>query len=143
MPTSRAEATWIGTLREGRGEVEFGDFKKEYSYASRWEGGGGTNPEELLGAAHAACFSMSLAARLARLRVAPERLTTHAEVLLLPGPEFRIARIVLTLRAVVPGLDIDAFRQVANEAKENCPVSKALAGVAEIELRTELVEGSH
>jgi osmotically inducible protein OsmC len=129
----------MGSSREGAGRVAFGGLEGAYSYGSRWEGEQGCNPEELLGAAHAACFSMSFAARLTRAGLPPERIETEAEVLLLPGPDFRIAQIVLRVQASVPGASSDQFDELAKDAKANCPVSKALAGVDEIILEARLV----
>ena len=142
MPRFGAKAAWSGSIREGRGMVAFGGFEGEYSYGSRWEEKRGCSPEELLGAAHAACFSMSLAARLARVGLTPASIQTDAEVLLLPGPDFKIAQIILRVQAVVPGASDTQFAEVAEDAKTYCPVSKALAGVEDIQLHTELTEAS-
>lgn len=127
MPTRKATAEWNGNLREGKGRVKFGAFDGEYSFASRFETGKGTNPEELLGASHAACFSMALSNGLAKAGHAPQSVRTTASVTLdKVGEGFEITGIVLDCEASVPGIDAAAFQQQANSAKENCPISKAL-----------------
>src|SRR5213595_1266606 len=115
MPTRKANAEWNGNLREGKGHVKFGAFDGEYSFASRFESGKGTNPEELLGAAHAACFSMALSNGLAKAGHAPQRVATTASVTLdKVGEAFEITGIVLDCQANVPGIDDAAFQQQAN-----------------------------
>ena len=127
MPTRKAEAEWNGNLREGSGRVKFGAFDGAYSFASRFESGKGTNPEELIGAAHAACFSMALSNGLAKAGHTPRRVHTTASVTLdKVGEGFEITGIALNCEASVPGIDDAAFQAQANSAKENCPVSKAL-----------------
>jgi osmotically inducible protein OsmC len=107
-----------------------GAFEGQYSFSSRFEEGTGTNPEELIGAAHAGCFSMALAAGLERAGFPPTSVATTAKVHLERGESgFRIGRIDLATTATVPGIDEDAFRTEAQKAKETCPVSQALAGV--------------
>jgi osmotically inducible protein OsmC len=136
MPTRTATAQWTGSLREGRGELELesGAFKGPYTFKSRFEQGAETNPEELLGAAHAGCFTMALTALLARQQLAPTRIVTTAAVHIEQAPGgFTIPRIDLRTRASIPGIDAEKFAALAAEAKQNCPVSKALAG-AEITL---------
>jgi osmotically inducible protein OsmC len=131
MPVRTAEAEWVGNLREGQGKLKVGSgaFEGLYSFPSRFEEGQGTNPEELLGAAHAGCFSMALAAGLTRAGHSPERIQTTARVNLeRRGEAFEITRVELQTRARVPGLDETEFRKQADAAKKNCPVSKALAG---------------
>jgi osmotically inducible protein OsmC len=132
MTTRKAEASWTGSLREGTGEValESGAFRGPYTFKARFEQGAETNPEELLGAAHAGCYTMAITALLARERLAPERIHTSAAVHLeaVPGG-FTIPRIELTTRARIPGLTAERFAAIAADAKVNCPVSKALAGV--------------
>ena len=140
MAIRKAEAVWQGSLREGSGELtlESGAFRGPYTFHSRFEQGKETNPEELLGAAHAGCFTMALTALLARQRLAPTRIHTTASVHLEQAPGgFAIPRIELRTRATVPGLDASQFAALAADAKLNCPVSKALAGV-EITLDAEL-----
>lgn len=141
MPVRKANAVWNGGLKDGNGKMALGSgaYEGPYSFLSRFEEGKGTNPEELIGAAHAGCFSMALAAALERSGHAPRRVATSAEVHLGrddAGP--RISRIHLTTEAEVPGLDAAAFQEHAKGAKANCPVSKALAGV-EITLDARLV----
>ena len=132
MTIRKAEAGWTGSLREGRGEIalESGAFRGPYTFKSRFEDGKETNPEELLGAAHAGCFTMALTALLARQQLAPTRIHTTASVHLeqVPGG-FSIPRIELRTRATIPGIDAAKFAALAADAKQNCPVSKALAGV--------------
>lgn len=131
MPARNAEAEWKGDLREGSGRMKLGSgaYEGAYSFRSRMEDGPGTNPEELIGAAHAGCFSMALAARLSAAGHAPTRIHTTAAVHFdkIEGG-FAITRIDLRTEAAVPGLDQAAFQQEAQAAKETCPVSKALAG---------------
>jgi osmotically inducible protein OsmC len=132
MTIRKAEAGWTGSLREGRGELalESGAFRGPYTFKSRFEEGKETNPEELLGAAHAGCFTMALTALLARQQLAPTKIHTTASVHLeqVPGG-FSIPRIELRTRATIPGIDATKFAALAADAKQNCPVSKALAGV--------------
>ncbi len=140
MAVRTAEAEWNGNLREGTGRVKLGSgaFEGSYSFPSRFESGQGTNPEELIGAAHAGCFSMALAAGLTRAGHAPTRIHTTARVHLdKVGEGFGITAIELETEGEVPGIDADTFRQQAEAAKENCPVSKALAGTR-IDLKAEL-----
>ncbi len=141
MPTRTAEAEWKGTLREGEGTVALGSgaFSGAYSFGSRFEEGMGTNPEELLGAAHAGCFSMALAGALGRAGNPPESIRTTARVSIeSQDGGFAITRSVLETEARVPGVEEAEFQRQADEAKVNCPVSKALAGV-EIELEARLL----
>ncbi len=141
MPTRRANATWKGGLKGGQGEMELGSgaYRGGYSFGSRFEEAGGTNPEELIGAAHAGCYSMALSAGLEKAGHEPRRVHTEAKVHLEKGEGgFGISRIELAVEAEVPGIDEAAFRQQAEDAKKNCPVSKALAAV-EISLDARLV----
>lgn len=134
MPVRTAEAEWKGNLTEGKGTVKLGSgaFEGSYSFASRFEEGKpGTNPEELIGAAHAGCFTMALDAALTKAGHTPERLHTTAKVRIEKvGDGFEITRIDLELEGDVPGLSDEDFAEFAREAKENCPVSKALAGTS-------------
>lgn len=142
MPTQRAEAAWHGTFREGEGKMRLGSgaFEGGYSYRSRMEDGPGTNPEELLGAAHAGCFSMSLARRLEAAGYPPERVHTEARVRFgRQGEGYAISRIDLRTEAEVPGAGEDVFLEKAEAAKKDCAISKALAGV-EINLEARLVQ---
>jgi len=136
MPVRSATAEWSGTLREGQGtmRMQSGAYEGAYSFASRFEEGKGTNPEELLAAAHAGCFSMALSAGLSRAGLQPERIETTAKVHLEKvGEGFAITRVDLATQGRVPGIDEAKFREYAEAAKQNCPVSKLFAG-AEIRL---------
>ena len=142
MPTRTAEAEWKGNLAEGGGNLKVGSgaFDGPYSFKSRFEEGqSATNPEELLGAAHAGCFTMALAAQLSRERIVPTRIHTAAKVKLEKiGEAFTITRIDLETEAEVPGVDNEKFQKFANDAKEGCPLSKALAAT-EIHLTAKLL----
>jgi lipoyl-dependent peroxiredoxin len=132
MAIRTAEAVWSGSLREGAGELalESGAFRGPYTFRARFEEGKETNPEELLGAAHAGCFTMALAALLSREKIVPEEIRTTAAVHLEPGAAgFSIPRIELKTRASIAGMNATRFAELAADAKRNCPVSKALAGV--------------
>ena len=140
MPIRKANAVWEGDLKGGQGTVKLGSgaFEGRYSFGSRFEEAGGTNPEELIGAAHAGCFSMALSAGLGRAGHSPKRVATSARVHLEKvGEGFQITRIELDCEAEVPGLDEAGFQAAAKAAKEGCPVSKALAGT-EITLNARL-----
>lgn len=140
MPKRNAQATWNGDLTQGSGTMKFGSgaFEGPYSFASRFENGEGTNPEELIGAAHAGCYSMALSNELAQAGHDPRSVQTDAEVNLdLSGEEPSISEILLKVTADVPGIDKSDFAEIAEGAKNNCPVSKALAGV-NIRLETSL-----
>jgi osmotically inducible protein OsmC len=131
MPVRSADAQWEGSLQEGKGTMRLasGSFEGAYSFSSRFEDGTGTNPEELIAAAHAGCFSMALAAALGRAGHTPNRVATTAQVHLDKGDSgFRISRIDLTTEADVPGIEDSAFQEIADTAKRTCPVSVALAG---------------
>jgi len=141
MPIRQAEAIWEGTLREGQGKMRFGSgaFEGSYSFPSRFEQGEGTNPEELLGAAHAGCFSMALSSSLVSAGFTPVRIQTEASVhlaKLVTG--FTIVRIDLKTEAEVPGIDETEFLEIADGAKLNCPISRAL-NVPEITLEAKLL----
>ncbi|HSB90456.1 MAG TPA: OsmC family peroxiredoxin [Anaerolineales bacterium] len=132
MPVRSAQAVWEGTSREGKGRVraDGGGFEGPYSYASRFEDGAGTNPEELLAAAHAACFSMALASRLARAGVAPRRIQSKSNVTIdkVEG-DWSVTGIRLQVEADVPGANDADFQRMAEDAKVNCPISRALKAV--------------
>ena len=131
MPTRTAHARWEGTIKEGKGQVDFGNgaFKAPYSFTSRFESGAGTNPEELLGAAHASCFAMALSLMLGKAGARPEYVDATAHVTVSPQDGgFRITRSHIVCEARVSGIDDAAFMQHANAAKQGCPVSQALAG---------------
>jgi lipoyl-dependent peroxiredoxin len=137
----KAKAVWQGTGRDGNGHL-FTDSgvlaETPYSFKTRFENEKGTNPEELLAAAHAGCFTMALAFRLQRAGYMPAELNTEAAVTLEPeGQGFRISRSALTLRAKVPNLDETKFVELARDAEETCPVSKVLK--AEITLDAKLI----
>jgi osmotically inducible protein OsmC len=142
MPTRIAEAEWKGNLAEGSGRLKVGSgaFDGPYSFKSRFEEGeSATNPEELIGAAHAGCFTMALTAQLSRARLTPTRIHTAAKVKLEKvGESFAITRIDLETEADVPGIDDATFQKYALDAKQNCPVSKALAAT-EIHLTARLL----
>lgn len=140
MATRKADAVWNGALRDGTGTMKLGSgaFEGRYSFASRFEEAGGTNPEELIAAAHAGCFSMAFSAALGKAGFAPQRIATSAKVHLEKvGEGFGITRIELSTDAAVPDIDDAKFQEIANQAKENCPVSKALKAV-EITLQARL-----
>jgi lipoyl-dependent peroxiredoxin len=137
----RADVTWQGSLMEGSGTIRSTTSGKlgeqKVSWPNRAEDNpDATSPEELIAAAHAACFSMALSAGLARAGTPPEELNTSATVTFQPGDG--ITKIALTVDGRVPGIDDAAFQEAANGAKANCPVSKALAGVPEITLEARL-----
>ena len=141
MAIRTATAVWNGDLQKGQGRMALGSgaFEGQYSFASRFEEGTGTNPEELIGAAHAGCFSMAFAATLGRNGFNPARVQTAAKVHLIKNDSgFVISAIDLETEAEVPGIENDKFQELAEAAKQNCPVSKALAGV-QIKLNARLV----
>jgi osmotically inducible protein OsmC len=138
----RADVTWNGSLIDGSGTIRsttsgaFGDLAVSWAARAEDETGGKTSPEELIAAAHAACFSMALSNVLAKAGNAPDELNTSATVTFQPGEG--ITKVALTVVGVVPGMDEDTFLTAAEDAKENCPVSKALASVPEITLDARL-----
>jgi lipoyl-dependent peroxiredoxin len=141
MATRNGSAEWKGDLQSGTGSLTVGDgvFEGRYSFSSRFEEGEGTNPEELIAAAHAACFAMALSNMLAEDGHTPERVAARARVHLRPldgAPT--IARIDLDVEGAVPGIDDATFQDYAGKAKDGCPVSRALASVPEIELSAKL-----
>ncbi len=141
MPVRSAEAEWKGTLREGAGTMKLGSgaYEGAYSFGSRFEENPGSNPEELLGAAHAGCFSMALSGNLSRAGFTPTRIHTTAKVHIERVNEaFTVTKIELNTEAEVPGIDNAAFQEQAEGAKQNCPISRAL-NVAEITLNARLV----
>ena len=142
MPTRTADAEWQGNLQEGRGNMRLGSgaFEGSYSFKSRMGDGAGTNPEELIGAAHAGCYSMALSAMLAGAGYTPTRVHTTARVHFnqVEGG-FAINPIDLETEAVVPGIDDATFQRIAQDAKVGCPVSKALAATT-INLKATLVK---
>ena len=141
MAERKGSAEWKGDLKGGGGTVTVGDgaWSGSYSFASRFEEGEGTNPEELIGAAHAACFAMALSNALAEGGHPPDSVNATANVSLrfVDGAP-TIAQIDLDVVGSVPGIDQDAFVATAEEAKKACPVSRALAGVPAINLNARL-----
>ena len=139
MGISKASAEWNGNLKEGKGSVSGGSgkFQAPFSFASRFEGAaGGTNPEELIGAAIAGCFSMFLAAQLSKEGHAPTSIATTAAVTLADGPA--VTKIELETVATVPGIDQKLFDEKVAFSKENCPISKALSAVPTITVNATL-----
>ena len=140
MPTRTADAEWRGTLPDGEGKMEFGGgaFSGAYSFGSRFEEGEGTNPEELIAAAHAGCFSMFLAGVLEKAGHAPDSVRTTARVSIdKEDGGFAITRSKLDSEVRVSGVEADDFQRYAEEAKSGCPVSRAL-GAIEIGLEARL-----
>jgi lipoyl-dependent peroxiredoxin len=141
MPVRKAEAIWEGGLKDGKGTIKLGSgaFEGKYSFSTRFEEAPGTNPEELIGAAHAGCFSMALSAALGRAGFAPKRIQTWATVSLEKvGESFKITKIQLRTEAQIPQIDAAKFKEIADGAKKGCPVSQALTGTT-IELDAKLV----
>lgn len=142
MPVREASAQWQGGLKGGDGSVAFGGgaFEGRYNFSSRFEEGTGTNPEELIAAAHASCFSMALSAELEGAGHSPESVDTTARVKVEKSDEgFSITESALQTTARVPGLSDEEFQKIAAGAKAGCPVSRALAGV---EIKLEATLGS-
>ncbi len=141
MPVRSSSAVWNGNLLQGSGTMKLGSgaYEGAYSFPSRFESGQGTNPEELIAAAHAGCYSMAFSATLGKAGFEAKRVSTTAHVHLEKvGEGFAITKIELVMEAEVPGIDNAAFQTHAEAAKKGCPVSKALAG-AEITLSAKLV----
>ncbi len=141
MTIKKASAIWKGSIKEGSGTIstETGVLRDApYGFKSRFENGKGTNPEELIGAAHAGCFSMALSLMLGNEGMTPEKIETHAEVTLdKVGEGFEITASHLKVVAKIPGADKAKFEQVANKAKEGCPVSKLLKAKITMDARLE------
>ena len=141
MPTSRASAVWEGKLKDGKGtfKAASGAFTGPYTFATRFEGKQGTNPEELIAAAHAACLSMALSAGLEKAGKPATRVQTEAACTMdMVNGTPTITRMDLTVRGKVPGLDQAGFQKAAEEAKSGCPVSRALKGIPQITLDAKL-----
>jgi osmotically inducible protein OsmC len=139
MPIRNAEAVWEGGLQKGKGNMKFGTFEGPYSFSSRFQDGIGTNPEELIGAAHAGCFSMALSLMLEQAGYKPEHIHTTAKVHIDKVSDgFKITAIELETEASVFGIDERKFLEQAEAAKRGCPVSKALAGT-DISLKARLL----
>ncbi len=140
MITRKSSAVWQGTLKAGNGSLRLGSgaFEGQYSFTSRFENGTGTNPEELIGAAEAGCYSMALSANLEKAGFQPKRISTNARVNLDKGDSgFRIVSIELDTEAEVEGIDDAKFQEQAELTKKTCPISQALAGT-EIKLNATL-----
>ena len=141
MPTRNAQATWTGNLKEGNGNIKLasGAFEGKYSFGTRFEAAPGTNPEELIAAAHSACYSMALAAGLGKNGFNPQSVHTTAAVTLdKVGEGFKITKIRLVSEAKVPNIDNAKFQEIAAATKTGCPVSQALSATP-IELEAKLV----
>jgi osmotically inducible protein OsmC len=144
MITRTAQAQWNGGLKDGKGTVKLGSgaFEGQYSFSTRFENGKGTNPEELIGAAHAGCFSMAFSAGLGKAGFSPKSIKTTAKVNFdKVGEGFEITSIDLETEADIPGIDQKTFLDQAEAAKRGCPISKALAG-PKITLRARLSQNS-
>jgi len=132
MAIRHAQAVWEGNLKDGKGSMKLGSgaFEGAYSFSSRFEEGSGTNPEELIGAAHAGCYSMALSAELGAAGFSAQRIETRATVTLGKiDDKIRITEIHLDTQATVPGINSEKFLEIAEATKSGCPVSAALAGV--------------
>jgi lipoyl-dependent peroxiredoxin len=144
MAIRSGQASWEGNLKSGKGTMKLGSgaFEGQYSFSSRFEEGKGTNPEELIGAAHAGCFSMALAGILTESGFSPKKIDTMATVHLQKGDKgFKITLIELNTEGQVPGIDNNRFQELAEIAKKNCPVSQALAAT-EIKMQARLIVDS-
>lgn len=142
MPVRSAEAIWKGNLQDGSGTMRMasGAYEGQYSFSSRFEEGEGTNPEELIAAAHAGCFSMALSGNLGRAGYSPQQVQTTAQLHLTKGDNgFRITRVHLITEAQVPEIDEETFQEEVQKAKDGCPISQALGAVDEITVEARLV----
>ena len=141
MPTRTASATWEGGLKGGKGSYKGqGNLGGAYSFGSRFEQAPGSNPEELLAAAEAACYSMALSAGLEKNGLQPRRVETSAACTVeKAGEGFKITTMKLTVRAEVPGADAATFKKIAEATKDGCPVSQALKGNVDISVDAQLV----
>lgn len=141
MPTRKASAAWQGGLQKGNGTFKGQTgLAGQYNFSSRFENGAGSNPEELLAAAHAACFSMALAVGLEQAGFAPTKVETDAACTIEKiGAGFKITRMQLSSRATVPNIDDAKFQAIASATKEGCPVSGAIKGNVQIDLEAKLV----
>jgi osmotically inducible protein OsmC len=141
MPTSQATAVWEGKLKDGKGIFKAGSgaFSGPYTFATRFEGTKGTNPEELIAAAHAACLSMALSAGLEKASKPATRIETAAACTIeMVDGQPKITKMDLRVRGTVAGMDQAGFQRAAEEAKRGCPVSKALAGIPQVTLDAKL-----
>ena len=142
MPTSNATATWDGAIKSGKGRFKgaSGAIDAPYSFGTRFEGQPGTNPEELLAAAQAACFSMALSGNLERAGMPPKHIETKAACTVeKSGDGFRITTMKMVVRATVPGADAAAFQKIAEATKDGCPVSLVMKGNLKLEMDAALV----
>ncbi len=142
MAVRSAEARWEGTLKEGNGRTkgQSGAFDVPFSFRTRFEEEPGTNPEELIGAAHAGCYSMALSADLGRAGFTPDYINTTANVHFGPvDGKPTVSKIALVVEASVPGISEEQFQEIAAGTKNNCPISRALAAVSEITVDAKLV----
>ena len=142
MPVRHSTAAWEGSLKDGKGQMEMqsGAYKGQYSFSSRFEEGTGTNPEELIAAAHAGCFSMAFAGALGKNGYSPKKISTKADVHLNKEDiGFTITKIVLHTEGDVPDISEEDFKRIAEESKKGCPVSRALGAVREIQVEAKLV----
>jgi lipoyl-dependent peroxiredoxin len=138
MAKRQASAKWNGTLKDGNGVMKFGTFEGPFTFASRFEEGDGTNPEELVGSAISGCFSMFLAALISGEKLVPTSVQTTATVNLGDDDGPKITSIDLNCEAVVPGLDADKFAELAQASKQKCPISRLFTGT-EINLNAKLI----
>lgn len=144
MAVRKADAVWEGTLKEGKGNMRLssGSYNGPYSFSSRFESGTGTNPEELIAAAHAGCYSMALSGQLTAAGFPPKRISTtanaHFEKL---EQGWRIVKMHLVTEADVPGVNATQFQELAAKAKTGCPISNALSDQIEVTLDAKLVNG--
>ncbi len=138
-----ANSQWDGGLTDGKGHMRFGSgaFDGQYSFSSRFENGTGTNPEELIGAAHSGCFSMAFAAGLGKAGFSPKSVKTTATVHMdkVDGG-FKIVEVILDTEADVPGIDEKTFQEIAEGSKKGCPISQALAAIPKITLHAKLLQ---
>jgi osmotically inducible protein OsmC len=142
MPTRNAQAVWEGDLKGGKGSIKLGSgaFSGSYSFGTRFENAPGTNPEELIAAAHAGCFSMALSAMLGGAGFKPQSIQTTAKVTIdKVGDGFKITKILLQTEARIPSIDEKTFMEYANKAKSGCPVSQALSATP-IEMEAKLLK---
>lgn len=128
MAIRKSTAKWTGTLKEGAGVMNYGDIEGPFTFASRFEEGKGTNPEELVGAAHAGCYSMFLSALISKENFTPTSIETTAKVNLGQDDGPKITSIELSCAAIVPGLSQEKFDELASAAKAKCPISRLFAG---------------
>ncbi len=143
MAVRFADAEWAGNLQEGKGKMRLGTgaFEGNYTYKSRFEEGPGTNPEELVAAASAGCFTMAFSAELSKAGFTPTSLKTRADLTMeRVNNAMTITKIQLTTEAVVPGIDEKRFQEIGEGAKKNCPVSRALNPSIQVSLTAKLVK---